>query len=210
MAFTFTTLSGDVATGDLNATVASTAGFPKGSLMNIDSEFMPLTATTLAGANVLQIRRGDQGGYPAAHVSGAVAIIGLPSDFPPAPPGAATLQPVAPNWAVQTVVASGAIAVPATRQNVFVQLLGSTTNAYTLADPTYAQIGQELLIQAVAAHAYTVTLPNTDDLGFNNGDTDVATFGGAIGDNIHLKAVAYSGGAKWNVIDSVNVSLSDT
>lgn len=201
MSITKTTLSGDVSASAQTIQVASATGATIKNVVQIDSEF--LTQTADASGTTLAVRRGEQGGYPSTHVSGAVVLMGLASDFPPAPPGSSTPIPVAPNWTATTYVAAGAISIPTTKQNVFVRLLGASTNAYTLADPTYAQEGQEMTIQAEAAHAYTVS--NAAGSGFNGGGagTDVATFGGAIGDNFSIKAVS----GVWNVLNTINVSF---
>ncbi len=204
MSITATTLTGDVGVNDLSLGVAATTGAAIKNVIQIDTEWMTQTAD-VGGLNV-PVRRGEQGSYNQTHVSGAVVLMGLASDFPAAPPGTVIPIPVAPAWSVQTNVANGAIAVPTTKQNVYVKLMGGTTNAYALAVPTYAQDGQELIIQAEAAHAYTIQGPLDPATVFNGVDLDHAAFGGAIGDNIHLKAV----GATWMVISSVNVTLSDT
>ena len=201
MALTATTLSAALGSGDLTATVASTAGFPKGSLMQIDSEFLVVTATTAAGSGVLAVRRGDQGTYGAAHASGARVLIGLASDFPAPAPGQAIVQPYAPPVVSQTYTAAGALSIPTTKTNTFIELLTGAASAFTLADPTSAQEGQEVTIMAADGEAYTVT--NTT--GFNNGSTasDVATFGGTLGNNFRIKAI----NKIWNVLYLTSVTL---
>jgi hypothetical protein len=72
---------------------------------------------------------------------------------------------------------------------------------YTLAAPVAGtDDGKVLHIQSTTANAHTVTTPAT----VLNGVSHIATFGGAIGDNIVLKAA----GGKWLVLTSVNVVLS--
>lgn len=201
MSITLTTLASAVAAGDLSIRVASATGALTKNVIQIDSEFYTQTAT--ADGVVIPVRGGEQGSYNQAHNAGAVVLMGLASDFPAAPPGAAIPQPMAPSWTVATYTVAGAIAIPTTKQNVYVKLSAGSGIALTLADPTAAQEGQEMLIQAEAAQAYTVS--NAAGSGFNAGGagTDVATFGGAIGDNFHIKAV----GTKWNVILLRNVTL---
>lgn len=74
--------------------------------------------------------------------------------------------------------------------------------AATLAAPSTAQNGTRLRIISTTAQAHTVTQTTP---GFNNGSTasDVATFGGAIGDNMTVEA--YNG--IWHVISLRNVTL---
>lgn len=202
MAITLTTLSGDKALNDLVITVASATGALVKNMIQIDNEFY--TQTGDAVGTTLPVRGGEQGSAQVAHNKGAVVQMGLASDFSVAPPGSATIQPVSPNWGVVTYTVAGAMAIPTTKQNLYVKLSAGSGITMTLADPTAAQEGQELLIQAEAAQAYIVT--NAAGSGFNSagGSGDVGTFGGAIGDNLHIKAV----GTKWNVINKVNVTLA--
>ena len=75
--------------------------------------------------------------------------------------------------------------------------------AATLAAPTATtDDGKVMRIVSITANAHTVTQTTP---GFNNGGSasDVATFGGAIGDNMVI--VAYQG--KWYVITLRNVVL---
>ncbi|HZW02880.1 MAG TPA: hypothetical protein VFF68_03065 [Anaerolineaceae bacterium] len=83
----------------------------------------------------------------------------------------------------------------------------------TLLDPVaVVDDGKVLTIVSVAAQACTVTLSGPDDeagdptasAGFNSDATkNLATFGGAIGDNLTL--LAYNG--EWLVLNSVNITL---
>jgi hypothetical protein len=77
--------------------------------------------------------------------------------------------------------------------------------ALTIADPTTGtHDGIEMTFIATTAHAHT--LDNSAGSGFNAGGaaSDVATFGGARGDNITI--VAYQG--KWYVKSKTNVTLA--
>lgn len=202
MAIVATTLSGAVGVNDLTIGVASVTGAAIKNVVQINNEWMTQTAD-VGGLNV-PVRRGEQGSYNQTHNAGAVVLMGLASDFPAAPPGTVVPIPVAPSWTVTTYTVAGAIAIPSTKQNVYVKLSAGSAIVMTLADPSYAQEGIELLIQAEAAQAYTVS--NAAGSGFNSGGagSDIGTFGGAIGDNLHVKAV----GTKWNVINKVNVTLA--
>ncbi len=73
----------------------------------------------------------------------------------------------------------------------------------TLAAPTdVTHDGLMMTIVATTANAHTVTQTTP---GFNGGGSasDVATFGGAIGDN--LQVVAYGG--VWHIVNKTNVTL---
>ncbi len=101
-----------------------------------------------------------------------------------------------PATKVYTVTATAITIAPG------VQFIGSSgALALTLGAPTTAQNGMIMVIVASTAQAHTVT--NT--AGFNGGTTarDVATFGGAIGDNIVIVAV----NGVWWVISSRNVTF---
>lgn len=198
MSITATTLASAVTADDLTIRVASATGSLIKNVIQIDNEF--LTQTADANGTTLAVRRGEQGTYNQAHNVGAVVLMGLASDFPAAPPGAAIPQPVAPSWTVASYSEPGAIAIPTTKQNVFVKLSGDGADAMTLAAPTYAQEGQEMLIQAEAAQAYTVA----GTFNGGGGGADLATFGGAVGDTLHVKAVSLA----WKVINLNGVTIS--
>lgn len=215
MATTLTTLSGAVAVNDLVINVGSVTNGAVGNLIKIDGEYM-IQSAAANGTAIPVMRRGDQGTAVTTHVSGATVEFGLPSDFGVAPAGSGTITPASPNWGRMTVVATGAITVPLTNQNMYVELLGTTTNAYTLADPLPSQEGQELTIQAGAAHAYTVgALDSTGAVSTNsfNGsaaDTDLATFSGNLGDSFRVKALNLAGSMAWVVQYLHSVTLSDS
>lgn len=94
--------------------------------------------------------------------------------------------------------ADGAIDVNAT----IINLAGSSAIAMTLPDPPIGSDGHMMGIVSTTAAAHTVT--NTT--GFNGGSTasDVATFGGAIGDGMLLVAL----GGIWHTLGALrNVTL---
>jgi len=198
---TATTLGAASATGDTSLRVVSTTGFAKGKIIQVDGEFFKQTADAVG--LVVPVRGGDQGTYCQAHGIGSAVFVGDGSDFANAPPGTAITFPAQPCWNVVTYGAAGAITVPPTKQNQVVELITGTAGAMTLATPTSAQEGIELLILAKDAQAYTVTNATT---GFNGGggSTDVGTFGGAIGDGMHIKAI----NKVWVVISKTNVTLA--
>lgn len=207
MSITATTLAGALGANDLTLSVASAAGAAIKNVIRIDDEWFTQTAD--ASGTAIPVRGGEQGSARRSHVAGAVVQMGLASDFPSAPPGTVIPVPYSPTVRHQTIVASGAISLPLTNQGIFLTLLGSTTNAYTIVEPVAAQEGQIVTIQAGAAHAYTVQALDSvgvaSDTSFS-GDQDLATFGGAIGDCFSFKAVNLA----WMVLTKTNVSLSDS
>lgn len=99
----------------------------------------------------------------------------------------------------QTMTADGAITI----KNGIVKLNKAGVLAATLANPTdVTDDGKRLTILALQAQANTVTVTG----GFGNGGAgeDVATFSGAIGDNLNLIA---SGGF-WYITGAHQVSIA--
>lgn len=93
--------------------------------------------------------------------------------------------------------ANGAI----TQKSGLVTLSKAGVAAMTLADPaTPADDGKELSIVATTANANTVTTI----AGIGGGANHKATFGGAVGDQLNLIAVA----GKWFLRPSINQTLS--
>jgi hypothetical protein len=100
---------------------------------------------------------------------------------------------------ITAAAANGAIGLYS--QTVFITKGGVA--AMTLAAPTAGtHDGIVIDIVATTAHAHTVTATT---IGFNAGDaaTDVATFGGAIGDG--LRVTAYQG--EWYLLNTINITL---
>ena len=99
----------------------------------------------------------------------------------------------------QTLSADGAITI----KNGTVKVTKAGVAAMTLANPTdVTDDNKELTILSTTAQAHTLTVTG----GFGNGSTgeDVATFSGAIGDNITLKAM----GGYWYIVGSHQVSVA--
>lgn len=95
-----------------------------------------------------------------------------------------------------TYTASGAITIrPGT------QFINGTTLAMTLANPTTAQNGMIMTLISTNASAHTITYT----AGFGGGTTarDVATYGGAVNDNMVIQAV----NGVWWVLSTRNVTL---
>lgn len=99
----------------------------------------------------------------------------------------------------QTVSADGAITI----KNGVVKVTKAGVAAMTLANPTdVTDDNKELTILSTTAQAHTLTVTG----GFGNGSTgeDVATFSGAIGDNINLKAY----GGYWYITGAHQVVVA--
>jgi hypothetical protein len=98
-------------------------------------------------------------------------------------------------------ISSGDGAIPI-KSHVHLITKGSAA-ALTLGTPTTAQNGTIIYIVSTTAQTHTVTCAT---IGFNagNADTDVGTFGGAIGDGFTV--VAYGG--EWYVMSNIDVTLA--
>lgn len=97
-----------------------------------------------------------------------------------------------------TYTASGAIAL----MPGIVYIGASGAGAMTLANPTTAQNGMVMVIYASTAQAHTVTY--TAGFFGTTTSSDVATFGGAVGDNM----VIYAQGGQWWALVTRNVTIA--
>lgn len=184
MALNATTLSGAITSTQNVITLASGTGVLVKSLIKIDDEFMEIQDIT--NSPTVKVRRGVNSSLAVAHVTGAVAVIGLTNDF--------KIRALKRQY---TYAASGALEV-AEGEHI---LTTAGVLAMTLRAPTADENGLVMDIIAQTAQAHTVTYT----AGFNGGGTttDVGTFGGAIGDNMRIRAV----NGIWNVERNVNVTL---
>jgi hypothetical protein len=105
---------------------------------------------------------------------------------------------------LQEVITAAAADGPIAAKTGTVSITKAGVAALTLADPaTPADDGKRLTIVATTANAHTVD--NSAGSGFNGGGagSDVATFGGAVGDSMELVAL----GGLWHVLRLTNVTL---
>jgi len=200
MSITATTLASAVGVNDLVIRVASATGSALRNVIRIDNEWYVQTAAAVG--TTIAVRGGDNGSARVAHNAGTAVLMGLASDFAASPIGTAVPVPFSPVESTITYNAAGAIAVPDTIRHVFVELVTGAGSAFTLVDPTSAQEGVEMTILAKDAQAYTVT--NTTGFNGAGGSGDVATFGGAIGNNFHIRAV----NKVWNVLTLTSVTIA--
>ena len=101
---------------------------------------------------------------------------------------------------VSAVTANGAITVPSA--NTTFDITKAGVAAMTIVNPTATtHDGLQLTFMAITANAHTLT--NTTGFGAGGAGSDVATFGGAVGDNIVIEA--YQG--IWYVVSTRNVTL---
>jgi hypothetical protein len=208
--------------------LASVTNIAVKDILVVDREFMCVTALNTGS---VQVQRGCQGTAAAGHVSGAVVWTGAKARFysnEVTGSCTATNEAFLPhivmpsgneydckngewslsrregfrefNWGRSdggtTYTANGAITV-----QPGVTFINGTTLAMTLADPTKDQNGMVMFIISTNASAHTVTYT----AGFGGGTTarDVATFGGAINDELVIVAV----NGTWWLVSTRNVTL---
>jgi|SRR5262252_1340290 len=183
---TATTLAGAQSANATTAVLTSATGIARDNWLLVDGELEWVTDVSLAPT--VQVVRGAEGTLAVAHAALADATFGNRTE---------QTTPAGPSTISYSV--NGAITLPTVDTTVF--LVKAGVAAMTLAAPNKDQTNR-VLIQARTANAHTVT--NTTP-GFNNGGTasDVATFGGAVGDNFEVRAQA----GVWNVIAVRNVTL---
>jgi len=193
-----TSLSSNITADALRFAVASVTSLEVGQIGLIDHEFVgPITA--ISGLVVEVQTRGSEGTAAAIHYATAPVTFGDPADFQSPVAGELVAWPPSAPGYVTLGATTTAIPVPS-KDTVYVAN-SDTTTGYTIADPDVSHNGVRVTVMAGTADAYTLT--NTS--GFNNGGTasDVATFGGARGDNLVIVAQ----GGRWNVEDLRNVTL---
>jgi hypothetical protein len=224
-----TTLSAAVTATADRVVVASATGVSAGRILVIDREAFVVQSIT--GTTAL-VRRGTNGTFAAAHISGAV-VLGGPTNYflqSDPPPGGCTATNfialpavVLPSGSVFNCSASslvryrdsgltsftvGPAQAYATTGAITVMpglaTLGSGgAIAMTLAAPTAAQDGMVIDMVVITAQAHTVTATT---IGFNAGGaaTDLCTFTAAIGNQISVRA--YNG--NWYILSARNCTLS--
>ena len=200
MALTSTTVSGAITASAGTLKLASATGVAVGMFAYLDSEMVVITDVSLSPT--VAIQRGRYGTQAAAHATGVPIVFGVASDFTQLPNLGQSNVGTQPTV---TYGAAGAITVPTV--NTYISLLAGASAAMTLNDPS-AENNALVVIQAADAKAYTVDNGSTNNVsgsGFNGGGTasDVGTFGGAIGDNLVIRAR----NGKWLVVEKTNVTL---
>lgn len=194
MAITATTLSAAAGAKDTIVAVTSATGitapnFTAGTgitYLLVDAELMLVTGVS---GTVVNVQRGYNGSLAVAHVSGAQAQIGVPSDFPPqqeflssSTTGVQTELQL--NWPA-TFLSGSADALVGTSGFFVVKTAG--VDAITLATPTAAQEGNVIFIWSDTANAHTVTCPTTNFAVGAAANKTVCTFPARPGAGIQLR-----------------------
>ena len=179
MALTATTLAAAKATNDVVINLTSATGALPKWLALVDNEWMRITSNALTP--VLGVVPGYNGSTAGPHGILAPVIYGSQSDFVSVgvvPRGVITSQSFGVSGAITGP--GGAGTVP-TSDVAIIYLTKAGVGAMTLAAPAIDQTNTLLFI-STTAQAHTITMAG------NAAATDVATFGGAIGNSCTLKA----------------------
>jgi hypothetical protein len=187
MALTTTTLSAAVAQSDVSIVVASATGFAAGNLILIDQEVMQVSKNYVSGTTI-PVQRGLDGSAQTTHKASANVTTFLASDQPGPAPQEVTQWPIAGKARrVLSYSAAGAITLPNPGEDMVAVLIGTSTIAMTLANPTKDMDGCVLTIIGNGKSASTVTYT----AGFGNAGSsyDVITFQNAGQVSISVMAV---------------------
>lgn len=174
MALTSTTLSTAVAVNDVSIVVASATGFAAGYDVLVDAEVMKVAQNYTSGTTI-PVLRGRSGTVQKAHVASAVVTVGVSSDFPQPNPGAqAVAYDAFLSRSYASYSAAGAIALPQAANELAIRvILGTSTLAMTVADPSKAIDGALLLIVSAAKSQSTITFAT--GIGNSGSSYDVLT-----------------------------------
>lgn len=176
-----------------------------GGILLTGSEKVDLNG--LAGALVLDEDGNTHIGAPTNDqidiTVGGTAVWMIEGDALSAPEGGTFIGNLEGNLEGEHTPLTEAIAAdgPITIASGFVALTKSGVAAVTLTSPAAADNGKVLTIMAISDEAHVITYAD----GFNGEADDLATFGGATGDYIRLRAW----GEVWYVEAAVNVTLSE-
>jgi hypothetical protein len=179
MALTATTLAGAKATNDTVINLTSATGAANKMLALVDAEWMRITS--IVNTPVLGVVPGYNGSTAGPHGILAPVIYGIQSDFVNVgvvPKNVVTSMSFGVDGAITGPGGAGTVPVS---DVAVIYLTKATAGAYTLAAAAKDQQNTLVFISTTAA-AHTITMAG------NAAATDVATFGGAVGNSVTLKA----------------------
>jgi hypothetical protein len=161
MALTNTTTASAVGVNDTSMVVASATGFVANYVVKfLGTNEVAYVDRTYVSGTTIPLRRGQNGTYNQAHVSGEKVAVGAASDtdWQAQGPQANSQYPIAGKPELRaSYSASGAITLPAPGTDLVVELNGTSALAMTVAAPVSAQEGCRLWIASNGAAAHTVT-----------------------------------------------------
>ncbi|HYC54519.1 MAG TPA: hypothetical protein VEL28_06255 [Candidatus Binatia bacterium] len=186
MAITITSTTAAIGINENTVRVTSTTGASTSGWMQIDGEYS--IPVQIVDATTIKVRsRGTFGGSAQPHNAGAPVSFGLPEDLV-APAPTLTAQRDEGQDNIQSYSVNGAVDLGRIRSpHTDILLTKAGVLALTLAAPSAAIDGYTISFIARTANAHTLTY----SAGFSGGTTsnDVATFGGAVGDSLTVKAI---------------------
>jgi hypothetical protein len=179
LALTATTLASAKATNDVVINLTSATGALPKMLALVDAEWMRITSNALTP--VLGVVPGYLGSTAGPHGILAPVIYGVQSDFVNVgvvPRGTVTSQSFGVSGAI---TGPGGVGTVPTSDVAIIYLTKAGVGAMTLAAPAIDQ-QNTLVFISTTAQAHTITMAG------NAAATDVATFGGAVGNSCTMKA----------------------
>lgn len=163
MALANTSLSSAVGVNDTSIVVASATGIVANYVVKfLGTNELAMVDRTYVSGTTIPLRRGQNGGYNQAHVSGEKIACGAASDteWQSQAPQANSQYPIAGKPELRaSYSASGAITLPPPGSDLVVELNGTSVLQMSVAAPVSAQEGCKLWIASngVAAHVVTFT-----------------------------------------------------
>ncbi len=210
MAITRTSLAAACTASDVQLNITSTSsGFPgvgvyssPQQVMQVDGEYMLIQVVPVA--NYVKVaQRGYNGSKAVAHdILAPVSTTTDPSDWVAIPQGEVVNRPP-DEWVVLNIGQDGAIAVPV--KNTKVLITKATACLFTLAAPSKADDGRELLITSAVSAAHVLTATSLLDNGLSGSPWTTATWGAlSVGGSLHLMAM----NGVWAVISPATSAIS--
>ena len=191
-----TALTGTGPLAETSIVVASATSLAAGRIIKIGKERMAIAKAYVVGSTTVPVLRGWAGTFPATHPASVNVVHGDPSDFAAITGQADVDTPQYLTFSQNEYSASGEI-LTGEAWLTFVNLIGTSTLAMTLALPDKTQDGQILIISGNAKSQSTVA---TTTAGFGNAGASYDTFTLQNAGNVALMLVANNG--FWSVLNS--------
>lgn len=190
-----TALTGVGPLAEKSIVVASATSIAPGRVIKIGKERMIVSKAYSSGTTV-PVLRGQFGSFASIHPASVNVVHGDPSDFAAITPQANVDGPQYLTFSQNEYSASGEI-LTGEAWVTFVNIIGTSTLAMTLALPDKTQDGQILIISGNAKSQSTIA---TTTAGFGNAGASYDTFTLQNAGNVALMLVANNG--FWSVLNS--------
>jgi hypothetical protein len=201
MALNSTTLTNAITALDDTIVVGSVTGAVEGGIVKLGSREYAFVVSVDTAAKTVKLRhRGSFGGTAIAHAATVPVIFANAGEMPldPAPGRSFVPDPIE----ADIVYVPADATLPAVTKNTTFVITKGSAAAITLAAPSAALDGLEVIITSASAYAHTVTYA----AGFLGGTTsnDVATFTNIVGHTLRLVAVA----GVWRVVGTTPLAAN--